>query len=181
MSHPLERFKFCPVCGSLQFCINDFKSKRCKVCGFTYYANASSSTAAFILRPDGMLLVARRAKEPAKGTLDLPGGFVDMDETVEEGMRREIKEETGLNVDSMSYLFSIPNRYSYSGMIIHTTDMFFEAHVPQTVTPIADDDAAELMWIPLENVNPEDFGLHSISQAVSRFLTLQTKQSSHSL
>ena len=53
----------------------------------------------------------RRAKEPAKGTLDLPGGFVDMYETVEDGMRREIKEETGLDVTEIQYLFSSPNVY----------------------------------------------------------------------
>ena len=96
MEHPLEKFAYCPVCGSKHFVVNNFKSKKCEDCGFTYYANPCSATAAFILRqPEGKeqeLLVVRRAKEPAMGTLDLPGGFCDMGETVEEGMRREIKE-----------------------------------------------------------------------------------------
>ena len=64
--------------------------------------------------------MVRRAKEPAKGTLDLPGGFVDMGETVEQGMIREIKEETGLDVEEIQYLFSSPNVYMYSGMGVHT-------------------------------------------------------------
>lgn len=170
MPHPLDRFLFCPVCGSPRFIINNFKSKHCEACGFVYYANPCSATAAFILNERGELLVARRAKEPAKGTFDLPGGFVDMDETVEQGMQREIKEETGLDIGHLHYLFSIPNRYLYSGMTIHTIDMFYETHVPNDVQPKADDDAAELMWMPLSQVHPKDFGLHSISQAVSRFL-----------
>ena len=78
MHHPLEKFIFCPVCGNKSFNINDFKSKKCGTCGFTYYANPCSATAAFILNDRGELLVAKRGKEPAKGTLDLPGGFVDM-------------------------------------------------------------------------------------------------------
>jgi ribosomal protein S27AE len=78
MHHPLEKFIFCPVCGNKSFNINDFKSKKCGTCDFTYYANPCSATAAFILNDRGELLVAKRGKEPAKGTLDLPGGFVDM-------------------------------------------------------------------------------------------------------
>ena len=94
-----------------------------------------------------------------------------MDETVEDGMRREIQEETGLNVNEVRYLFSIPNHYLYSDMFIYTIDMFYEVHVGNDVNPIADDDAAALEWLPLEQVNPKDFGLHSISQGVARYLS----------
>lgn len=177
MEHPLEKFAFCPVCGSRHFVINNFKSKRCEDCGFSYYANPCSATAAFILRQplpaegdEEMLLVVRRAKEPAKGTLDLPGGFVDMGETAEEGMRREILEETGLQVKNMEYLFSSPNVYMYSGMGIHTLDMDYLVRVAADVSVRAADDAAECLWLPLSQVCPPDFGLNSIRNAVIRFL-----------
>lgn len=169
-THPLEKFHFCPVCGSTGFTVNNFKSKRCQHCGFIYYANPCSATAAFIRNSRGELLVAVRAKEPAKGTLDLPGGFVDMDETAEQGVLREIVEETGLHVDSPRYLFSIPNRYLYSDMEIHTVDMFFEVFVGDDVQPVADDDVERLKWIPLDKINPSDFGLISISQGVAKYL-----------
>ena len=74
------------MCGSKHFMINNEKSRKCDNCGFTYYANPCSATAAFIINEDGEMLVVRRGKEPAKGTLDLPGGFADMDETLEEAM-----------------------------------------------------------------------------------------------
>lgn len=96
MSHVLDKFQFCPVCGSNHFEINNIKSKKCKDCGFSYYLNPSSATVALILNSKEELLAVRRKKDPAKGALDLPGGFVDMDETGEEGMAREVKEETGL-------------------------------------------------------------------------------------
>ena len=168
--HPLEKFRFCPVCGSRRFMENNVKSKRCDDCGFVYYANPSSATAAFIVRPDGCLLVARRAQEPAKGTLDLVGGFVDMDEDMEQGMLREIREETGLCLTDPKYLFTIPNLYAFSGMTIHTLDAFFLCRVPQDAAPHAADDAAELIWMPCDEVNPKLFGLKSIRQAVERYL-----------
>ena len=169
--HPLEKFAYCPVCGSRHFEVNNFKSKKCRHCGFTYYANPCSATAAFIVNDRNEMLVVRRAKDPAKGTLDLPGGFVDMYETVEEGMRREIKEETGLEVDDIRYLFSSPNVYEYSGMGVHTLDMDFLVRVHcDSVAVTASDDAAEAFWRPIDEVNPDDFGLTSIRNAVIRFL-----------
>ena len=129
MTHVLDKFKFCPVCGSQHFEINNFKSKKCKDCGFTYYLNPSSATVAFILNEKEELLVVRRKNEPAKGTLDLPGGFVDMDETGEEGVAREVKEETGLEVIEANYQFSIPNLYLYSDFLVHTLDMFYVVKV----------------------------------------------------
>ena len=170
MSHPLDKFTFCPACGSRRWSEHNFKSKQCADCGFTYYANPCAATAAIILNPRNEMLVARRAKEPAKGTLDLVGGFVDMYETIEEGMRRVIKEETGLDVGEMTYLYSMPNQYLYSGMYVHTLDADFLVRVADDVKPQAADDAADCLWIPVEEVSPADFGLLSIRHAVERFL-----------
>ena len=170
MHHPLEKFLFCPVCGSNRFNVHNFKSKQCEACGFTYYTNPCSATVAFIRNEKGELLVATRGKEPAMGTLDLPGGFVDMEETVEDAMHREIMEETGLTACEMNYRFSIPNHYLYSDMLIHTLDMFYEVQVNDGKQPVANDDVAKLEWMPLEKINPKDFGLKSISQGVERYL-----------
>ena len=78
MEHPLNQFKYCPKCGSAAFEIHNEKSKQCTDCGFVYYFNPSSATVALILNEKDELLVCHRAKEPAKGTLDLPGGFIDL-------------------------------------------------------------------------------------------------------
>ncbi len=169
--HPLDKFRYCPACGSARWVAHDFKSKRCEACGFVYYANASAATAAIIVNSRGEMLAVRRAKDPAKGTLDLPGGFVDMGESIEQGMRREILEETGLQVDAMEYLYSLPNEYLYSGMTIYTVDAVFLVRVGDDQTPQAADDAADCLWIPVCEVTPADFGLTSISRAVERFLT----------
>ncbi len=91
MEHPLSQFKYCPKCGSAHFEVHNEKSKQCADCGFVYHFNPSSATVALILNERDELLVCRRAKEPAKGTLDLPGGFIDMTETSEEGVAREVR------------------------------------------------------------------------------------------
>ena len=81
--HPLHQFRHCPKCGSTNFVENDFKSKRCEECGFVYYFNPLAATVAIITNGQDEILVATRSKEPAKGTLDLPGGFCDSYETAE--------------------------------------------------------------------------------------------------
>ncbi|KAA6304337.1 Bifunctional NMN adenylyltransferase/Nudix hydrolase, partial [termite gut metagenome] len=132
MEHPLSLFKYCPKCGSEQFIIANEKAKKCAACGFVYYFNPSSATVSFIMNDKNELLVCRRAKAPAKGTLDLPGGFIDMQETAEEGIIREVSEETGLTVKEALYQFSLPNIYMYSGFPVHTLDMFFLCKVEET-------------------------------------------------
>ena len=172
MQHPLHLFSFCPKCGRNDFVENDFKSKRCKRCGFTYYFNPLAATVAIITNSKGEMLVATRSKEPAKGTLDLPGGFCDSYETAEEGVAREVLEETGLKVTSTEYLFTIPNIYNYSGMELHTMDMFFRCEVEDCNNTIADDDVAELQWISIAELNSKDFGLQSISKSIEKFKEL---------
>ncbi len=167
--HPLHQFIYCPLCGHNTFLDLNEKAKECSNCGFVYYFNPSSAVACFIKNQEGELLLVRRKNEPAKGTLDLPGGFVDMYESAEEAATREIKEETGLDVQAHKYLFSIPNIYPYKGFEVHTVDMFFECTVKQFETAVASDDAAEIVVCKPENLNPEDFGLHSIRQAVCKY------------
>ena len=166
--HPLEIFGYCPRCGGKNFGINDFKSKRCADCGFVLYFNAIAATVSVITDGNGNILVARRAKEPAKGTLDLPGGFIDSFETAEQGVAREVKEETGLNVTSCRYLFSLPNKYIYSGFEEHTLDLFYLCRVEADDTPDADDDVEQLQWIAIEDLNPEEFGLESIREGIRK-------------
>ena len=86
-------------------------------------------------------------------------------------MRREIKEEIGLDVGEIRYLYSSPNVYEYSGMGVHTLDMDFLVRVHGDAIPVrAADDAAEAFWIPIKDVNPSEFGLTSIRNAVIRFI-----------
>jgi len=168
--HPLQSFQYCPVCGSEHFVENNFKSKKCERCGFIFYFNSSAATAIFITNRVGELLVVRRAKEPAKGTFDLPGGFVDLFETAEEAIVREVKEETGMQISEPQYLFSLPNIYRYSGFDVHTVDLFYQYSVDTFSKLQAGDDAESLYFLKKNEIQPETFGLNSIRKAVERWL-----------
>lgn len=170
MTHPLEKFKYCPKCGSAGFHEHNATSKECDACGFVYYFNPKASVVALITDEAGNLLVCRRAKEPHRGTLDLPGGFCESFETAEEAVCREVKEETGLAVESAVYLFSLPNVYHYSDFDVHTMDLFFTCKVKSVEGILPQDDVTECIFVPLEDVRPEEFGLISIRKGIERIL-----------
>jgi mutator protein MutT len=170
MKHPFSQFHYCPECGSKRFTVNNEKSKKCGDCGFVYYFNSCAATVALILNKRNELLVCRRAKDPAKGTLDLPGGFIDMYETAEEGVAREVLEETGLTVKETTYRFSLPNVYVYSGFEVHTLDLFFLCKVEHTGHIEAHDDVTDSFFLPLSGIHVEDFGLTSIREGLKRFI-----------
>ena len=166
----LERMAVCPLCGSSHFVLDSEKSRRCRDCGFEYFMNPSSANVALIFNQQQELLVVRRKNDPAKGTLDLPGGFADMNETAEEGVIREVKEETGLEVTALRYLFSFPNQYEFSGVTLPTLDLFFACEVADERHVKALDDASEAFWLPFEQINPAEFGLDSIRRGVEKFV-----------
>lgn len=176
--HPLHDFKYCPHCGAAGFAEYDAYSKRCVRCGFTFYPNAAAATVAVIINSREELLCIVRDREPAKGTLDLPGGFVDPGESITDGLFREVREEVGAEVEHAEFLFSIPNVYPFSGHEVHTTDAFFRctlvsdgaAGFPGTRLR-AGDDAAALCWIPLAGLRPEAFGLMSVRKGVERLVS----------
>ena len=127
MKHPLAQFLYCPECGSPHFEVNNEKSKKCTDCGFVYYFNPSSATVALILNEKKELLVCRRAKEPAKGTLDLPGGFIDMNETGEEGVNRIEGRKSDLSVLPAEHLYLFRLSRSYARYVL---SLYRKRHEP---------------------------------------------------
>ena len=169
MEHPLSQFKYCPKCGSAHFEVHNEKSKQCADCGFVYYFNPSSATVALILNERDELLVCAAPKSLPKDA-GPPRRLHRHTETGEEGVAREVREETGMKVAKAEYLFSLPNIYIYSGFPVHTLDMFFRCTVEDTLHFEAMDDAADLFFLPLKDIRTEEFGLGSIRKGVGIFL-----------
>lgn len=104
---PLTGFRFCPKCGVERLVSEDGKSVTCGACGFRYFHNMAAAVMGILTTPSGILLT-RRAEDPGKGMLDLPGGFVDYGESLEQALVREIQEELGIRVTIPEYIGSFP-------------------------------------------------------------------------
>jgi 8-oxo-dGTP diphosphatase len=94
------------------------------------------------------VLLIRRKHDPFAGYWALPGGFIEMEETLEESARRELREETGLDTGALTQLgiYGDPGRDPRG----RTISVAYMAMVkPKKLQPRAADDAAEVDWFPL--------------------------------
>lgn len=124
-------FNFCPNCGGKNIQNVNMRKWKCDDCGFTLYNNVAAAVGLVIQNKNGKVLFEKRAKEPRKGFLALPGGFVDPNETAEEACFRECKEEIGVEPLSVKYIATFPNTYEYKNVLYKTCDIFFEAVLPE--------------------------------------------------
>jgi len=120
-----QAFTWCPRCGARGLRRLRAGLLSCPACGLEYFTNVASAVVAVLQDAAGRILLTRREKDPGKGLLDLPGGFVDPGESAETALRRELREELGLEVGGTSWLGSEPNEYEYKGITYRTLDLFF--------------------------------------------------------
>ena len=168
--HPSEVFKYCPYCGTEGFKWDGVKAFSCPSCGKRYYINEAAAVVAVIENDKQELLLTVRARDPFKGMLDLPGGFVDLGETAEDAVRREVKEELNLDIEQLTFFGTFPNRYIFGGIVYFTLDIVFCAKVSDFSAIKALDDVEQFRFIPLNEVNLEDIGLESIKQVVKQYI-----------
>ena len=162
MPTPAELFHHCPRCGAAHPGPAGQVPFECPACNLTLFFNPTVAAGVFLFDGDGRALLIRRAKEPAKGKFAVPGGFIDPGETAEDGLRREVREEVGLEVERLAFVCSFPNLYEYRGVSYPVVDLMFTATAidPQTAQPL--DAVAGLEWVRLPDVNPADLAFPSI-------------------
>ncbi len=170
-THPEEVIKYCPRCGSKKFKTNDKgRSFNCEECHFNYYLNNSAAVACLIFNKEGKLMLARRAVEPAKGMLDLPGGFVEPMESAEDALVREIKEELGVNVTKAEYLASFPNEYVFSGFSVFTVDMAFICTVDNLEAILPADDVSSIEYFFPKEINMKELCSQSMVNIINQYI-----------
>jgi ADP-ribose pyrophosphatase YjhB (NUDIX family) len=167
----IRHLAFCGSCGAAatEKIANAGGPFRCAVCGFTLYFNAASAVAAVIVREDGRALFVRRAKDPAKGALGMPGGFVDMGENAEQALAREVLEEVGLELTDVRYLSSHANRYVFAGVTYDTVDLFYTARAIDAGRAVPLDAVDAIEWLDPLTVPPEEIAFESMRAALEVF------------
>lgn len=169
LTHPFNVLKFCPRCGSETFKKADYHSFKCGVCGFHYFINAAAAVAALIVNDEGKLMLVKRGVEPDYGKLDLPGGFVDAGESMEQALKRELLEELGLEIASFKYIISAPNEYIFSDFTVFTLDFAFKV-VPQSLNNLHPmDDILNYKFYAEEEINYDDIPASSIKYFVKQY------------
>ena len=98
----LDDWCFCPICGEAIEKVAD--RVECRACGYVGYANAVPGAEAVCFDDGGRVLLGRRADDPGAGLWDLPGGFLHEDELPVDGLRREVREGTGLELELLDFL-----------------------------------------------------------------------------
>jgi ADP-ribose pyrophosphatase YjhB (NUDIX family) len=123
----------------------------CARCGFEFYAHSSVTASAVPEDEAGRLLLARRAIEPGYGKWDCIGGFLEEGEHPLDGLRREGREETGLDFEPGRFLGIWMGRYDGRA----TLNLFWAGTLARG-TPRPCDDISELRWFQRRELPPAD-------------------------
>lgn len=155
---PLTQKDFCQLCGDKN---EDGLANplTCLGCGNISYRNPAPTAEIAFFNKSGEILLAKRGIEPNKGKYDLPGGFVDLGESIEEALSREIAEELDLQPNDYSqpvFCQSWVGNYAFSKDTVVTLNFLFAARLHST-QPTALDDVAELIFVALDNLDEISF------------------------
>ena len=159
-------YRFCPRCGAAAKIVEQ-RIVTCAVCDLVLFINAAAAAGVIIRDARGYLLFVVRQHEPDKGKLGLPGGFVEFGESVEDSVRREVREEINLELADVRYLCSFPNEYEYKGVRYQTLDLFFEAQVNDQTGLHGNEEVAEIVLLAPREIELERIAFGSVRKAVA--------------
>jgi 8-oxo-dGTP diphosphatase len=148
----LRKFKFCPFCGTHLSSIRKGGQQRpaCPKCGFVQFRNPIPGVVVLVER-DGQVLLGKRAGGFGQGRWGLPQGYTEFDEDFLTAAIREVKEETGLDVEIRSIINVVSNLLSPG---LHTLAIVLLAGVVAGEL-CACDDLETLEWVPLAGPLPQ--------------------------
>lgn len=163
------KYQFCPKCGSGTE-KKLYNLLVCKNCGYNFYINPSPTNAVILENSKGEILLIRRKFEPMKGYLDLPGGFVEAGESLEQSALRELKEELGISIAEVKYFGSYPDEYLFQGVNIKTLGFVLTGKVPEREIITASDDAEEATFYKKEDLPIDKIAFESLRQGLRDYL-----------
>ena len=156
----LDEWRHCPRCGGALR--SGPGNVVCEACGYTFWANPIPGSQALVER-DGRVLLGRRRFEPSAGLWDLPGGFVDEQEHPLDALHRELREETGLEIEPTEFLGIWMQGYDGRTVLCLTW-----LAAPTGGEEQAGDDLVELRWFgPDELPAPDELAFETFVEILS--------------
>lgn len=146
----------------------------CTSCNLHYYVNPKPTNGIILGNEKDEVLFVVRAIEPKKGMLDLPGGFIDSNETLEASMEREAREELGIDLPEFTYVSSFADEYEYGGVSSRTLCMLFYGEIPSDTLIKTGDDAAGYQWIKKSEIPYEKIAFAGMKTALKKYITRLT-------
>lgn len=167
-------FKYCPKCkGGLKRIADNLSV--CQNCGFHFYENPAPANSVIIENEKGEILLVKRKLDPQKGMYDLPGGFVDVGENLEESINREIEEEIGVKVENFEYIGSGIDEYLYKGHKFPILGLSFRAKVKSGKLKPGDD-VSSIEFFPKNKIPFEKIAFESIKKVLRIYVSRVSKQ-----
>ena len=130
--------------------------------GNHFFDNPTPTVDIALFNDKGEVLIAERAVEPNKGRYDLPGGFLEIGESIEEGLFREVAEELSLQPEDFTnpiFIGSYPSNYRFSKESRPILIFVFAAKLKTSKTLIPLDDVASTRFVGLNELGSVDFSL----------------------
>lgn len=162
-------FNYCPNCAFKIQSINNHIIA-CSNCGFNFYINPAPTNGVIFTNKKGGVLLVKRKFPPKKSYWDIPGGFVDFNETSEESVKREVKEELGFIVSKIKFFSSYASPYLYKGFLYHTICFVYLGKIDnQKIIP--GDDVSEIRFFSKDKIPFNKLAFPNVKNSISDYLS----------